>query len=139
MNFFGSSMVLAVFGTWGLTALLGGFIFTWPAAIFLLLIMALEVRAWALRGTGHGRRAAARLTLALMTLLLAAYWWLCRSLFLVAGLSYLAGLLLTLPLAVWTVHRTLRGGDKLFSVGLVLFAFSVFFWGSAAVLLWKNR
>jgi PQQ-like domain len=136
--FYLAGLVLSVWGTWGLTDALGWFVFTWPAGIFLSLMLTLEVRAWAMRRPGRPPRAAARIALATLVAGLAGYWWLCRSLFLVAGQGYLAGLLPAIPLAVWTVGLTRRKDTGLGSFGVGLLAFSVFFWTSAAVLWWRT-
>ena len=93
----------------------------------------LEVRAWAVRRSGRLAKLAARMALATLIWGLAAYWWLCRRLFLVAGQSYLTGLLPALPLALWTVGLARRRGAELGSLGLGVLVSSVFFWTSAAV------
>jgi hypothetical protein len=137
--FYLTAFPLSLCGTWGLTEALGWFVFTWPAGIFLSLMLTLDVRFCAMRRPDRLARAAARLALAALVAELAGYWWLCRSLFLVVGQGYLTGLRPAIPLAVWTVALARRKDTGLCSVGLGLLAFGVFFWTSAAVLWWKNR
>jgi len=68
-----------------------------------------------------------------------AYWLICRGLFLVAGQSYLAGLLFAMPLTAWAVRvASRRKAFTWIDVVLVMLAFTVFFWTSAVVLWWKN-
>jgi outer membrane protein assembly factor BamB len=136
--FYLTAFPLSLWGTWGLTEALGWFVFTWPAGIFLSLMLTLEVRAWAVQRPERLAQAAARVALATLVAGLAGYWWLCRSLFLVVGQSYLTGLLPAIPLAVWTVALARCRGTGLTSFGLGLLAFSVFFWTSAAVLWWRT-
>ena len=137
--FYLTAFPLSVCGTWGLTEALGQFVLTWPAGIFLALMLTLEVRAWAVQRPERLAKAAARMALATLVVGLAGYWWLCRSLFLVVGQSYLTGLLPALPLAVWTVGLARRQGAGLGSLGLGVLAFSIFFWTSAAALWWSTR
>ncbi len=137
--FYLAAFPLSLCGTWGLTRGLGWFVFTWPAGIFLSLMMTLEVRAWAVQRPERLARAAARIALATLVAGLAGYWWLCRSLFLVVGQGYLTGLLPAIPLAVWTVALARRKGARLATLGLGLLAFSGYFWTSAAILWWRSR
>ena len=137
--FYLAAFPLSLCGTWGLTRGLGWFVFTWPAGIFLSLMMTLEVRAWAVQRPERLARAAARIALATLVAGLAGYWWLCRSLFLVVGQGYLTGLLPAIPLAVWTVALAQRKGARLATLGLGLLAFSGYFWTSAAILWWRSR
>lgn len=137
--FYGSAMGLSFFSTWALTELFRSFIFTWPAAIFLALFLLLELRAWALASRSQGRGLLARGGLVFLACILIAYAWICRRLFIVAGYSYLPGLLVAAPFAVWTINAT---GDQTKHRTFVirgLSAFSFFFWSSAIVLWWKNR
>jgi hypothetical protein len=136
--FYLTAFPLSLCGTWSLTEALGWFVFTWPAGIFLSLMLTLEVRAWAMRRPGRLPRAAARIALAALVVELAGFWWLCRSLFLVVGQGYLTGLLPAIPSAVWTVRLSRRKDIGLGFVGLTLLAFSVFYWSSAAVLWWRS-
>ena len=137
--FYLTAFLLSLCGTWALTEALGWFVFTWPAGIFLSLMLPLEVRTWAVQRPDRLARAATRLALAALVAGLAGYWWLCRSLFLVAGQGYLTGLLPAIPFAVWTAGLARRRGTSVGSLGLGLLAFSVFFWTSAAVLWWRTR
>ncbi|MCX6928645.1 MAG: PQQ-binding-like beta-propeller repeat protein [Verrucomicrobia bacterium] len=134
-----TGFVLSLCGTWGLTEALGSFVFTWPAGIFLALVLALEVRAWVSTHPGRLARAAARIALAALVAGLMGYWWLCRSLFLVVGQGYLTGLLPAIPFAIWTVRLTRRRDSWLVVCGMGLLSFSVFFWTSAGVLWWRTR
>jgi hypothetical protein len=137
--FYLAAFPLSLGGTWGLTEVLGWFVFTWPAGIFLSLMLSLEVRSWAMQRRKRLACVAARIALATLVAELARYWWLCRSLFLVIGQGYLTGLLPAMPLVVWTVGLARCRETRLGSVGLGLLAFSVFFWTSAAVLWWRTR
>jgi hypothetical protein len=137
--FYLTAFPLSLWCTWGLTEAFGWFVFTWPAGIFLSLMLTIEVRAWGVQRPDRLARAAARLAFATLVAGLAGYWWVCRRLFLVAGQGYLTGLLLAIPLAVRTVALAQRKDSGFRSVGLGLLAFSVFFWTSAAVLWWRTR
>ena len=61
--FYLSGLLLSLWGTWGLTEALGWFVFTWPTGVFLSLMLALEVRAWAVQRRERLARAVARIAL----------------------------------------------------------------------------
>ena len=130
---------LSLCGTWGLTEALGWFVFTWPAGVFLLLLLTLEVRAWAMQRPDRLAQTAARLALATLVAGLAGYWWLCRSLFLVVGQSYLIGLLPSAPLAVCAGGLARRSGPGVIPSAVGLLGFSVFCWTSAIALWWRTQ
>ena len=135
--FYASALPLALLGTWGFTEAVGYFVLTWPAGIFLALLLTLEGRARARQSTSRFAPVAARSALLFLVLALAGYWWVCRNTFLVAGQACLAGLLPALPLAIWTVpaRRHPHSGWRFLGYGLL--AFTVFFWASAAILSWS--
>jgi hypothetical protein len=137
--FYVIAWLLSVAGTWILTEIMRSFAFTWPATLFLSLAMTLEVRAWARQHQEFMARAAARLVLAVFVLGLGGYWWLCRSVFLIAGQSYLVGLLPAIPATVWTVNLSRRSGRLWPALGVGLAAFGVCFWVSAVALWWRTR
>jgi len=116
----------------------GEFVFTWPAALFVSYQLALCSAARTETGDRKARLVSLAAGLGFVVLCL-AYWYLCRSLFIVMGLGFLAGFPLASPAAVLAAKRisaTSRvPGDLFWSAS----SFSVYFWLSALFTLWRIR
>ena len=134
---FGISVLIPFGATWWLTGATGRFIFTWPAAVFVLFFGTVLCRSWALSAPGRTRQSLARLTLVGLLALAAGYWQVCRSLFLIAGSAYLVGLLPALPFTVRAAQLALRRETRARAWTTGIVAFTIFYWTAAVFLWWR--
>ncbi len=128
--------VLGGAGTVAFSLLTDRFVLTWPVSVFaayqVLLVLALGAR----RG-GRRARWAFRLAVLAFGALCFGYYSLCRSLFVVAGYGFLAGLLPAVPVALVAAWRIRRTRWALVGLAWAAVAFSAYFWASAVVTLWR--
>lgn len=131
--------VLAVAATPLANRLVEEFIFTWPAGLFAAHQLALAAIVWA--NQAGDRRRSQWLALAGAVLLLAvcvAYYDLCGRLTLGLTWVFLMGFLPTWPLAIPAARRMLAQRHPACDYLWTLSAFSLYYWASAAMLLWRT-
>ena len=125
-----ASFLLAVAGVPLYTAISGGFIFTWPAGLYLLFITLLMLDTWARKARTRSAPMFARAGLLCFAAACVGFYMLCQWLFIVAGWGFLVGFL---P-AWWPVHAAARriaaGNRGLNTYRLFMLGFTVYFWTS---------
>ncbi len=126
--FWGGAFALGSAGT----LLTDPLVFTWPASLFvpfqLLVLAAVRGARWLVRGGMAGFAG-----------LCFGYYHLCRSLFLVMGYGFLAGLVPAFPAAVWAARGMTDEKGPWREAARTLLSFSVYFWASALFIAWKTR
>lgn len=80
----------------------------------------------------------ARFALALFVLICAAYWAICRHLFIIAGWGFLAGFIAAAPQIYWLARKIFKEEDHIAQYLHLFLAFTVYFWVSALVIIYKT-
>ena len=78
-----------------------------------------------------------RICLALFALACVGYYFVCRDLFLLSGLGFLAGFLPALPATVWFARMARQRPNGIGALLALVLSFSVYFWVSASIILWR--
>jgi hypothetical protein len=78
-----------------------------------------------------------RVCLALFALACVGYYFVCRQLFLLSGLGFLAGLFPALPATLWFVRMSRERPHRIGALLAFILSFSLYFWGSALIILWR--
>jgi len=137
-----AAVVLGAAGPWVLGRAAERFVFTWPAALFVLYHATVLVSAGAPRGSDRAarrRRWIARGAVAGFALAALAYAWACRSLGALMGYGFLAGLVPAVPVELMAAWRMGRRPHLLRDLGWTLAALAAWFWLSAAFIIWKTH
>jgi hypothetical protein len=133
---------LGAAGPWVLGRAAETFVFTWPAALFVLYHATVLASAGAPRGSdreARRRRWLARGAVAGFALAALAYAWTCRSLGVLMGYGFLAGLVPAVPVELVAAWRTGRRPHPVRDLVWTLAAFAAWFWLSAAFTIWKTH
>jgi len=140
--FAAAAVVLGAAGPWVLGRAAGEFVFTWPAALFVLYHATVLASASAPGGRTAGarrRRWIARSAIAGFALVSLAYAWLCRGLGVMMGYGFLAGLVPALPVELVAAWRMTRRPHPTRDAAWTFVAFAAYFWASAALTVWKTH
>ena len=135
--FLGLACITGTLATRAISELLGRFIFTWPVVLFASLIW---IQLYALRASDSGslsRKILSRVFLILFAGLCVLFWHICGRLFLLGGWGFLTGFLPAVPLLRIASSRMTSAKHDFVTMGIVLSAFTVYFWFSAIILIWK--
>jgi len=132
----GFSVLSVFFGILGLpicSVLTDQLMFTWPVACHACFIFLLTARGGPLR-LG---RIMPRVCLALFALACMGYYFVCRQLYLLCGMGFLAGFLPALPATLWFAHAMRKRPHRIGALPAFVLSFSLYFWGSAWIILWR--
>jgi len=130
------SVLSVVFGILGLavcSVVTDQLVFTWPVACHSFFVLLLTVRCGSLR-LG---KIMPRVCLALFALASVGYYFVCRQLFLLSGLGFLAGLFPALPATLWFVRMSRERPHRIGALLAFILSFSLYFWGSAWIIQWR--
>jgi hypothetical protein len=140
---------LGAAGTTALSVWRNDFMFTWPVSLFVLYQatvdqLKLSRTAWshdAPATVAKGWVAAWQPRLVALVFLLGClgYYRLCRELSLLTEWAFLSGFVAALPFSVARVWLTRRRFRLAIEVVLTTLEFSVYYWASVAVLLWRCK
>lgn len=129
--------VLGIIGTRTFSAILGRFIFTWPTALFACLLW-IQVYAFVADKAGGLRRMIlSRIFLLLFAGICFYFWHICGRMFLLGGWGFLTGFLPAVAIMQPAARRIAEGKETAKAFILLLASFTVYFWSSAAILVWK--
>ncbi len=132
------SPVLALTTTILLTTLFGKFIFTIPAALYVFLLLTLLSSKAMAKTKSKASMILPRLLLLTFGLLCAGYCIACDRLFFPAGQGFVIGLIAAVPLTYAAVKAMLARDKMGKAIALGFISFSVYFWISALIILWKT-
>jgi len=128
-NFLTASIALGIISLPIVSLLANRLVFTWPVAchsIFLSLLM-----------TKQRSAIQSRVRLLLFALFCVYYYYACRQLFLPSGIGFLCGFVVILPVLcvpkLISLARTFSAG----ALALSLASFTLYFWGSALIIVWR--
>jgi outer membrane protein assembly factor BamB len=133
-----TAFVLGAVGTHVLTAALGVFVFTWPAALFVVFQLTV-VSVLPAADPKRASRLTSSIAVAAFAALCVGYFLLCRSLFVVTGYGFLVGFLPAAPFAVLAARRFRRDGICFAAIAWSVAAFTVYFWASGLFAIWRTR
>ncbi len=133
-----ASFLLGLAGTTVASRYLDQFVLTWPVCLFVAYDTVLFTITWAERQPNLKRsRWVSRLVVVLFLVLGFVYYELCRTVGLATGLWFLIGLLPAFPLGVLAARFQYHGRHWLLQMLSVLAAFTVYFWSSGLLLVWR--
>ncbi len=132
------AFLLGIAGPNFLSAWLDRCVFTWPAALYAAFHLTLMAGAWAARNP-ENRRAPwlARLALVGFVLVGWTYFELCKSVGMFVGWSFLFGFPAAFPFT-WLAVRAENKSQRAFAAAWALLAFTAYFAGCQALLLWNS-
>ena len=125
-----TSLLLGIGGVPLFTAISGGFIFTWPAALYVLFLVPLMLSAWAGNAERRSAPMLARAGLLVFAGACVGFYFLCQWLFIVAGWGFLVGFLPAWWPAQAAARRIVQGNRGLNTYRLFVLGFTVYFWTS---------
>ncbi len=138
IGFYLAALLLAAAGTPVFNRCFDPFIFTWPACLFVVHQVTLNVVVWSGRRPEYkGSRWLAMLAALFFLAMCLAYYLVCRRLSLAIEWIFLMGFLPSWPIAVPTAYRLQRQGHPIWDFLWAVASFSAYFWSAAAVILWK--
>jgi outer membrane protein assembly factor BamB len=114
------------------------FVFTWPVALFAAHQIALMSVCWTQRPGATAKRWPAVAGAAFLVLTCLLYYDLTRRLSLGSAWYFLPTFLAAWPLAVPAARRLTRPGSYWADILWLFAAFSLYFWASAALMLWRT-
>jgi outer membrane protein assembly factor BamB len=131
------AFLLGAVGTTILSGWRGDFVFTWPVALFVLFQATVDQIQPA--GSRSSRRTIVRGYLMAVVFLggCVAYYLLCRQLSLVTEWAFLCGFAAALPIGAARIHLVRRGAGRVVQWLLSGLEFTLYYWSSVAVLLWR--
>jgi outer membrane protein assembly factor BamB len=136
--FLGLTMMFSLAGLPAYTRLVGVFVFTWPAALFVSFLWMLVVSIHARESGRRVWKVLARVLLILFVVVCLIYWYACRNMFVIAGLGYLTGLIAASPLT-YVLARKVSRKERATVLFLHLFlSFTVYFWASGMIVAWRT-
>lgn len=135
--FLASSFVLGIAGTRMASELLSSFVFISASTLYAALIW-IHMYVMSPRITpSRQHRVIARILLAAFAGLCVIFWFVCGQMFLLGGWGFLTGFLPAVPLIRLAAKRLSSSQYDWKSLACVLLGFSIYFWCSAVILVWK--
>ena len=132
-------LVLSIlFGILGLpicSVLTDQLVFTWPVACHSFFVLLLTARG----GSRRLGNILPRVCLASFALACVGYYFVCRQVFLLSGMGFLAGFLPALPVTLRVARLARDRPRRIWASVAFLLSFSLCFWSSALIILWRMR